>query len=100
MSTFSATKLTYLGERRLARITTVGDDGTPHVTPVGMWSYNPEHESIDVTVRDFEHSRSIVTWPARPGPPLSSTTWPARTVGDLGGSKSAAAPKPSPNPKP
>jgi hypothetical protein len=36
MSVFSAAQLAYLGERRLARIATVGADGTLHVTPVGM----------------------------------------------------------------
>jgi hypothetical protein len=37
----SEAALAYLhGERRLARIATVGRDGAPDV-PVGMWSYNP-----------------------------------------------------------
>jgi pyridoxamine 5'-phosphate oxidase family protein len=36
MSVFTAAQLAYLGERRLARIATVGADGTLHVTPVGM----------------------------------------------------------------
>lgn len=36
MSAFSDAELAYLtGERRLARIATVGKDGTPHVVPVG-----------------------------------------------------------------
>jgi hypothetical protein len=39
--TFTEAELAYLqGERRLARIATVGRDRTPHVVPVGMWSYN------------------------------------------------------------
>jgi hypothetical protein len=47
-SVFSEAALAYLqGERRLARIATVGRDGTPHVVPVGMWSYNPDHDTID-----------------------------------------------------
>jgi pyridoxamine 5'-phosphate oxidase family protein len=34
MSVFSDEELSYLlGERRLARIATVGEDGTPHVDP-------------------------------------------------------------------
>ena len=33
--------------RRLARIATVGNDGTPHVVPVG-WSFNPDFDSVDV----------------------------------------------------
>lgn len=48
MSAFSKDELAYLtGGRRLGRIATVGKDGTPHVVPVG-WSYNPDHDSIDV----------------------------------------------------
>jgi len=91
MSTFTAAQLAYLTERRLARIATVGADGTPHVTPVGMWSHNPEHDIIDVTGRNFAHSKK---WPAPPELQSSSTTWPAQIPGDRGASKSAAAPRP------
>lgn len=36
MSAFTDSELRYLlGERRLARVATVGKDGTPHVVPVG-----------------------------------------------------------------
>ncbi len=45
------------GERRLARIATVGRDGIPHVVPVGMWSYNPEHDSIDLGGHDFARTK-------------------------------------------
>jgi hypothetical protein len=39
-SVFTKGELEYLlGERRLARIATVGVEGTPHVVPTG-WSYN------------------------------------------------------------
>ncbi len=42
MSAFTEEELRYLtGERRLARLATVGKDTTPHVTPVG-WIYNAE----------------------------------------------------------
>lgn len=38
MSVYTAAERAYLeGERRLARLATVGPDGTPHVAPVG-WS--------------------------------------------------------------
>jgi pyridoxamine 5'-phosphate oxidase family protein len=50
MSAFTPSELEYLGERtpeRLARIATVGKDGTPHVVPVG-WRFNPEIDAIDV----------------------------------------------------
>lgn len=57
-SVFNEAELAYLqGERRLARIATVGRDGTPHVVPVGMWTYNPEHDTIDVTGRDFDRTK-------------------------------------------
>lgn len=48
MSIFTEAELAYLrGERRLARIATVGRDGTPHVAPVG-WSLDPEGDVIQV----------------------------------------------------
>lgn len=48
MSVFTDGELGYLlGERRLARVATVGKDGTPHVAPVG-WTYNAEHDAIDI----------------------------------------------------
>ena len=57
MTRFSDQELAYLREeRRLARIATVGADGTPHVTPVG-WSLGPSADSIDVGGRNFEKSK-------------------------------------------
>jgi pyridoxamine 5'-phosphate oxidase family protein len=54
MSIFTEAELTYLrSERRLARLATVGPDGTPHVTPVGMWSLDAEAEIIEVSGRDL-----------------------------------------------
>ncbi len=53
MSAFNHAELDYLRQRRLARLGTVGSDGTPHVTPVGMWSHNLDHDTIDVTGRAF-----------------------------------------------
>lgn len=48
MSLFSEAELRYLsGGRQLGRIATVGDDGTPHVVPVG-WIYNAARDTIDV----------------------------------------------------
>ena len=53
MSSFTPEELAYLqGERRLARIATVGRDGTPHVVPVG-WAYNTDLDTVDVTGHDF-----------------------------------------------
>jgi pyridoxamine 5'-phosphate oxidase family protein len=57
MSAFTDRELAYLqGERRLGRIATVGEDGTPHVAPVG-WSYNVEHDTIDVGGRSLEQTK-------------------------------------------
>jgi pyridoxamine 5'-phosphate oxidase family protein len=57
MSAFSDAELAYLqGERRLARVATVGRDGTPHVAPVG-WSYNEAQDTIDIGGHDFERTK-------------------------------------------
>jgi pyridoxamine 5'-phosphate oxidase family protein len=57
VSAFSEAELAYLlGDRRLARVATVGKDGTPHVVPVG-WSYNADEDTIDVGGRDFESTK-------------------------------------------
>jgi pyridoxamine 5'-phosphate oxidase family protein len=57
MSQFSDEELAYLrGERRLARVATVGKDGTPHVVPVG-WSYNEELDTIDIGGRNMGASK-------------------------------------------
>jgi pyridoxamine 5'-phosphate oxidase family protein len=56
-STFTGGELRYLrGERRLARIATVGRDGTPHVVPVG-WRYNPELDTIDSGGLDLTNTK-------------------------------------------
>jgi pyridoxamine 5'-phosphate oxidase family protein len=48
MSAFSQAELQYLvSEQHLARVATVGKDGTPHVSPVGF-SYNAELDTIDI----------------------------------------------------
>jgi pyridoxamine 5'-phosphate oxidase family protein len=57
VSAFSDAELEYLTEdRRLGRLATVGTDGTPHVVPVGL-SYNPEHDAIEVSGRDFTRTK-------------------------------------------
>ncbi len=59
MSVFSDAELAYLhGGRRLARLATVGRDGTPHVVPVG-WSYNPETDTIDVGGHDLAATKKF-----------------------------------------
>lgn len=48
MSLFTEGELQFLqSSQLLARIATVGADGTPHVVPTG-WSYNAELDVIDV----------------------------------------------------
>ncbi len=60
MSAFSSAELAYLqGERRLARLATVGPDGTPHVTPVGIWTVDPESGVVEVTGQDFAATKKF-----------------------------------------
>jgi pyridoxamine 5'-phosphate oxidase family protein len=57
MSSFTEAELRYLQSgRRLARIATVGADGTPHVVPTG-WSYNVECDSIDVAGHNLAQTK-------------------------------------------
>jgi pyridoxamine 5'-phosphate oxidase family protein len=61
MSAFTDSELRYLtarGERRLARIATVGRDGTPHVVPVG-WTYDPEHDAIQIGGAALERTKKF-----------------------------------------
>jgi pyridoxamine 5'-phosphate oxidase family protein len=59
MSVFTNLELEYMqGERRLGRIATVGDDGTPHVVPVGF-SHNAEHDTIDVGGRELARTKKF-----------------------------------------
>jgi pyridoxamine 5'-phosphate oxidase family protein len=60
MSIFTDAELTYLQrERRLARLATVGPDGTPHVTPVGMWALDADAEVIEVSGRDLAATKKF-----------------------------------------
>jgi pyridoxamine 5'-phosphate oxidase family protein len=59
-SAFTDEELHYLSSRPgLARVATVGKDGTPHVVPVGMWSHNAELDAIDVTGREFDQTKKF-----------------------------------------
>jgi pyridoxamine 5'-phosphate oxidase family protein len=56
-SVFTEQELAYLrGERRLARIATVGRDGTPHVVPSGF-VYNLELDTIDLGGHDLAQTK-------------------------------------------
>jgi pyridoxamine 5'-phosphate oxidase family protein len=59
MSVFTDAELRYLtGGRQLGRIATVGEDGTPHVVPVG-WIYNAARETIDVGGIELERTKKF-----------------------------------------
>lgn len=59
-SAFSDAELAYVrdGGRRLARIATVGPDGTPDVVPAG-WVYNDQLDTIDVTGHSVERTKKF-----------------------------------------
>jgi pyridoxamine 5'-phosphate oxidase family protein len=60
MSIFSSAELAYLrDERRLARLATVGPDGTPHIAPVGMWNVDPDSGVVEVTGHDFAATKKF-----------------------------------------
>jgi hypothetical protein len=99
MSIFSDDELAYLrGQRRLARIATDGKDGTPHVVPVGMWTDNPEHDTIDVGGHDFEQTKKFGTSRALAGPRPPIRISPERIVsrGSRAARPASAGPVPSP----
>lgn len=57
MSAFTETELRYLlSERRLARLATVGRNGTLHVVPVG-WRHNREKDTIDIGGYNLEQTK-------------------------------------------
>lgn len=47
MSVFTEQEQSYLSEQMLGRLATAGDDGQPHVVPVGF-RYNPDTGTIDI----------------------------------------------------
>ena len=54
MEIFTQKERAYLSDGpTLARIATVGKDGTPHVVPVG-WSYNADAQAIEIGGVDLE----------------------------------------------
>ena len=59
MTQFSERQLGYLlggDRRRLARLATVGSDGTPHVVPVGF-AYNAKQGAIDIRGHGLERTK-------------------------------------------
>ncbi|QGN58914.1 PPOX class F420-dependent oxidoreductase [Nostocoides sp. HKS02] len=57
MAEFTEAERAYLSQQRLARVATVGADGIPHVTPVGMWRLSADASHVDITGRDFSASK-------------------------------------------
>ena len=61
VSPFTDSELRYLtdsNESRLARLATVGKDGTPHVVPVG-WRYDTEHDAIEIGGFNLEQTKKF-----------------------------------------
>jgi pyridoxamine 5'-phosphate oxidase family protein len=59
VSVFTEAELAYLaGGRQLARLATVGADGTPHVVPVAF-IYNAARETIDIGGHELEGSKKF-----------------------------------------
>ena len=59
MSVFSQNEIEYLRSSLLARLATVGRDGTPHVAPVGMFSHNAALDTIDIGGRDLTNTKKF-----------------------------------------
>ncbi len=98
MSVFSDAELAYLtGERRLARIATVGKDGTPHVVPVG-WRLNAEKDTIDVGGRQLEASQKFRDIARSGRAAIVIDDLASTNPGGPGRSKCAAGGKPSQSP--
>lgn len=56
---FTEAELAFLhGGRRLARLASVGKDGTPHVVPTG-WNHNGQTSTIDVSGHDLERTKKF-----------------------------------------
>jgi pyridoxamine 5'-phosphate oxidase family protein len=67
MKAFSEAELAYLrGERRLARVATADAAGRPQVTPIGMWRYNADLGTIDISGRNFSATRKYRNVSANP----------------------------------
>jgi len=59
MSIFTQGEIEYLRSGLLGRLATVGQDGIPHVAPVGMISYNPHLGTMDIRGHDLTNSKKF-----------------------------------------
>jgi pyridoxamine 5'-phosphate oxidase family protein len=67
MRSLSDSEIRYLtSERRLGRLATADAEGHLHVVPIGMWRYNPETGTIDVTGHNFARTRKFRNVQANP----------------------------------
>ena len=68
---FTKAQRDYLaGGRQLARLATVGRDGTPHVVPVSF-IYNAVRDTIDVTGYELERTKKFRDVKRAPAAPRS-----------------------------
>lgn len=55
---FTAAERAYLSDvHPLARLATVGSDGTPHVMPLGMYSIDPDTDAIVTSGHDLDATK-------------------------------------------
>ena len=59
MGIFTTNEIEYLGSGHLGRLATVGPDGTPHVAPVGMISYNQHLDTMDIRGHDLTNTKKF-----------------------------------------
>lgn len=58
MSAYTDAERTYLNEvHPMARLATVGADGTPHVMPIGMYRLNDSSDAIDTLGRELQTTK-------------------------------------------
>jgi pyridoxamine 5'-phosphate oxidase family protein len=54
-----SSEIEYFRSALLGRLATVGRDGTPHVAPVGMFSYNAEFDTIEVGGHNLTNTKKF-----------------------------------------
>ena len=95
MSIFTTDEIEYLGSGLLGRLATVGPDGTPHVAPVGMISYNPHLGTMDVRGRDLTNTKKFRDIARSGRGALASTNpWRPRGIEVRGSAEAIEKPEP------
>jgi pyridoxamine 5'-phosphate oxidase family protein len=100
MSAFTESELGYLrGERSLACLITVGEDGKPYIAPVG-WTYNAAHDAIDISgyslewTRKYDDVRRTGQAAVVIGDPVGTKAWRPRGVEVRGRAEAISPPTP------